>query len=206
MFRKQTAIAIAVAAAVGLVVSLSASAGPATAATGNQGYAVYRDGVVGFEWHTGLMDDPHYNTTTLPVTHHPGSGTVTFGTWAKFLDGNTYKGVYRPKTAPSSSARDSFVSMGRKLINEDIPYNLGYQVMYDTGTAGTYVDPIEIKSIRCDGVIEYVYEWYNYKVYGGDWWDVTKNDYVTRELHSGFGVTPKIQASSYLTKVSSSLP
>lgn len=31
--------------------------------------------------------------------------------------------------------------------------------------------------MRCDGVVEYIYEWYSYRVFGNDTqWDVTKND------------------------------
>lgn len=178
----------------------------AEAATGNQGYAVYRDGVAGIEWHAGIMDDPHYTTTSYPVIHHPGSGYVKLATWAQFLDKQTYKGVYRPKVAPTSAARDNFKTMARKLVGENIPYDLQFQVNYATGI-GTWVDPAEVRGMRCDGVVEYVFEWYGYRVYGNDgMWDVTKADAIIKLLHSGIGVTPKIQANSYLTKITSSLP
>lgn len=54
-----------VAFATGLIASSLISTQSAAAASGNQGYAVYRDGVAGgLFWHAALMDDPHYNTTT----------------------------------------------------------------------------------------------------------------------------------------------
>ena len=69
------------------------------------------------------------------------------------------------------------------------------------------MDPNEVTKMRCDGVIEYVYEWYGFRVYGSDTrWDVTKADFWIRDAHSLFAVTPKSQARSYLTKVTSSLP
>ncbi|MHB8170196.1 MAG: hypothetical protein ACYDG6_01435 [Thermincolia bacterium] len=187
------------------------------AATGYQGYAIYRDGVFfNANWHAGMMDEP-YSTDTLPVVHHPGSGGtapyVKWDSWANFLDGKNFKGVYRPKTtpsgtigAPSSSDRDLFVSMGRKLTTEAIEYNLAYQVYYDIGTSGVWVDASDITSMRCDGVVEYIYEWYGFRVYGSDtYWDVTSVSYWGRDHHSGTAITPEKQPG-YLTLVTTSVP
>lgn len=182
---------------------------PAYAATGNQGYAVYRDGVLGnYSWHAAIMSLPHWNSANLPVIHHPGSGKwVEYGTWPEFMGGKVYQGVYRPKTAPTSANRDSFLYMGRRLIDERVSYTLLYQVYYNTSAAGTWVDPGEITSMRCDGLVEYIYEWYGFRVYGSDaLWDVTRASWSGREHHSGNLVTPKSQAQSYLTKITSSMP
>ena len=178
------------------------------AATGYQGYAIYRDGVFfNTTWHAGIMDEPYCDTYIYPVVHHPGSGYVKWDSWENFLDGNNFKGVYRPNSSPSSSTRDLFVAMGRKLKDEQISYNLAYQVYYDTGSSGTWVDPSEISSMRCDGVVEYTFEWYGYRVYGSDtYWDVTKNSFLGRNHHSGTAVTPKSQAEDCLTLVTSSVP
>lgn len=204
--KKVTTILFAFAAATGSLLGWAAE--PAAAVTGNQGYAVYRDGVFfNYTWHAAILDDPHYNTTTLPVTMAPGgSSNVKYASWSSFLDGNTYMGLYRPKTAPTSAARDNFIYMERKLIGEAIPYSLIFQVDYNWATAGTYVDPAEIKGIRCDGVVEYVYEWYNYHVYGGTDWDVTVSSAWIQNLHSANAITPKLQAQSYLTRITTSLP
>lgn len=184
---------------------------PAYAATGNQGYAVYRDGVTVVtvaDWHGAIMSLPHWNTGSLPVIHARGTGQwVQYGTWSEFMNGKTYQGTYRPKVAPTSAQRDSFLSMARRLVDENISYNLGYQVYYNSSTAGTWVDPSEITSMRCDGVVEYIYEWSGFRVYGSNtYWDVTKASVSARESHSGTAVTPKKQAQTYLTKVTSSLP
>lgn len=183
-------------------------AAPACAATGNQGYAVYRDGVFGnYTWHAAIMSLPHWNSDTLPVIHHPGTGWVGYGTWPEFIAKKTYQGTYRPKVAPTSANRDSFLSMARRLADERVSYNVAYQVYYNTSTAGTWVDPAEITSMRCDGVVEYIYEWYGFRVYGSNtYWDVTKAGRSSRDHHSGNAVTPKSQAQSYLTRVTTSLP
>ncbi len=176
--------------------------GTVDAATGNQGYAVYRDGVFfGFDWHAGLMDEPD-STYYLPILHAPGtSDVVKWDSWSNFIDGNTFKGTYKPTQNPSSIMRDAIVAMGRNLRTENISYNLAYQVYYNTSTASTYVKYDEISSMRCDGVIEYIYEWYGYRVYGSDTqWDVSKNDFWIRDAHSGTAITPKKQVN-YLTAI-----
>lgn len=192
-----------------VLIAGSTLAAPAFAATGNQGYAVYRDGVVfNLTWHGALMDDPHWNTTSLPVVQAIGSsGNVKWDTWKNFLGGKAYMGTYRPKAIATSVPRDNFVYMGRRLKDDQIPYSLLYQVEYNTRTSGNWVEPDEVTTMRCDGVVEYVYEWYGFRVFGSDSrWDVTKVDFWNREAHGSGNVTPKSQAQNYLTKVSSSLP
>jgi len=91
--------------------------------------------------------------------------------------------------------------MARNLASEYIPYTLTYQVWYDLDDAGTYVAPSQIIEMRCDGVVEYIYEWYGFRVYGNDnYWDVTKNSFWAREEHSAAWIYPKTQRN-YLTWV-----
>ena len=197
--------------AVATLLASSLAVAPAYAATGNQGYAVYRNGVVvgtTDQWHAAVMSLPHWNTNTLPVIQAPGgSSWVQYGKWSEFMGGKTYQGTYRPKTAPTSADRDNFLSMARRLIDDNIPYTPFYQVDYKVSTAGTWVDPGEITGMRCDGVIEYIYEWYGFRVYGSATnWDVTRALSANKGAHSLTNVTPRIQAQSYLTKITSSLP
>lgn len=172
------------------------------AATGNEGYAVYRDGVAaGLTWHAAIMDQRYPSTTTLPVVQATAGNTVKAATWASFLNGNTFVGVYRPNSAPSSYYRDLFKAMGRVLADEQISYNVAYQVYYNTSTSGPWVDPAEISSMRCDGVVEYIYEYYGFRVAGNDdSWDVSKVALSNMNIHSGGYINPKSQ-TSYLTKL-----
>lgn len=198
-----------VASVVGLTAAhLCGFVGQAEAASGSQGYAVYRDGVAAnLTWHAAIMDDPHWNSTSYPVIQAPGTGNVVYDTWNSFLAGNTYQGRYRPKSAPSSTQRDQFLATAHRIVTERIPYSLAYQVWYNTTTSGTYVSTDEIQGIRCDGVVEYVYEWHSFRVYGSNsLWDVTVNSSSARLHHSGTAVTPKSQARTYLTKIADSLP
>lgn len=189
--------------------SLSGSTQAADAATGNKGYAVYRDGVFfGYTWHAGLMRVAHKGSSDKPLIMAPGGEkNVIRDTWSHFLDGNSYKGTYRPKRAPNSAQRDLFVYTAQQLVDDKIPYSLYYQLNYPVNDVGYYVEPSEIKGIRCDGVIEYVFEWYSFHVYGGaTYWDITKASSTRKDFHSGIQITPKSQAKSYLTLVTNSAP
>ena len=153
-----------------------------------------------------MMDSAYISDSYLPVLHHPGTGYVKWDTWDNFLGGKNFKGVRKPNGTVTSSDRDLFVAMGRVLRTENISYNLAYQVYYNTSTAGYWVDPEDISSMRCDGVVEYIYEWYGFRVYGSDdKWDVTRNDYWVREHHSGGSVTPETQVN-YLSLVTTEVP
>ncbi|MNW26931.1 hypothetical protein D3C74_37140 [compost metagenome] len=153
------------------------------------------------DWHAGLWDEPS-STSVLPIMHAPGPGSVLqWDSWEDFLNGNNFMGTYKPNKFASSSMRDAFVAMGRNLRTEKVPYNLAYQVYYNHSSASNYVHYDEITSMRCDGVVEYIYEWYSYRVYGNDSrWDVTKNDVLNREQHSGTAITPKKQVN-YLVEI-----
>lgn len=172
------------------------------AASGYQGYAVYRDGVFfNTTWHAGIYIQPsssHYS----PIVHAAGgTSKVSEDSLESFLDGENYKGVYKPNNSPTSSYRDLYVAMARNLASQNISYNLAYQVYYNTSTASTYVQPNEVSSMRCDGVVEYIYEFYSARVYGSDaQWDVTRNDSSIRNHHSGIAITPRSQIN-YLTEL-----
>jgi hypothetical protein len=178
----------------------------ASAASGFQGWAVYRDGAAAdFDWHTALMDEP-YSSNYLPVLHHPGSGNyVKWDSWSNFMHGDNFKGTYKPKKYASSSQRDLFVSMGRKLRTESIPYSKYFIVNYNLANSGSWVEASEVTGMRCDGVIEYIYEWYGFEVYGGPYWDISKVSYLNHDAHAGAQISPMRQVA-YLTMVSASRP
>jgi len=167
----------------------------ASASTDWSGYAIYRDGVLGnLNDHAGLMDEPDISYYK-PVIHAPGIGNgVIWDSWDNFLNGNNYIGIYRPKNATmTSTLQDSFVSKARELKNAGLSYNILDQIVYDAGS-DTWVRPEHISHIRCDGVVEYVYEWYGYRVGGpDDEWDITRNLTANYWEHSGFFITPRKQ-------------
>ncbi|MGF7048527.1 hypothetical protein J2T13_003035 [Paenibacillus sp. DS2015] len=190
-----------------MISALNIGAENVNAATGNQGYAIYRDGVFfNSTDHAGFMNKPDTNSYTNPIIHHSGNGYVNFDTYTGFLANNTFKGVYRPNGTVSSTNRDTFVATARTLQTEQISYNLMFQVNYTDFEVGSYVSPDEVTEMRCDGVVEYVYEWNNFKVYGNSTnWDVSKATLANKDEHRATQVTPRSQRN-YLTLVQTSKP
>lgn len=197
MKRKKRFVSAVLAVLLSFVLATGAGAGDW------HGYAVYRDGVItdgtlNVNWHAALMDKATMNSS-LPVTHIGGLGQrVKYASWSEFMDGKSYMGIYRPKKAPNAAAFDSFVVMGRKLVNDNISYTLFGQIDYNSSSNWVYTS--DITRIRCDGVVEYCYEWNNYRVYGADdCWDICYPTSKNKQEHSGIKVTPKSQAQQYLT-------
>ena len=148
-----------------VVVATRFSVAEANAAGTWKGYAVYRDGVVlNINDHAALMDENNIGVYK-PIIHAVGYGnTVQWGTWSEFLDGNNYLGLYRPKNCTiTSTLANSFISKAREL--RGISYNVLDQIVYSAGSS-TWVNPENISCLRCDGVVEYTYEWYGYRVGG----------------------------------------
>jgi len=177
-----------------------------TSATGNwKGYAVFRDGVFGIQYHTAIMQTDTKNST-YPVIHADGTNPVKSDTWSNFMDGNTFQGICWPKNCTQNSTNQNAFVAKAKLLKE-IPYIFSAQMYYGvTGTNAT-IQPSSILNIRCDGVVEYVYEYFGYRVGGADGvWNISKNNLNNYNAHSGTNITPYGQCWYYLTRVSSSLP
>lgn len=171
---------------------------PVYAAEGLEGYAIHRDGAfMNTTWHAGLMDESQPNRS-LSVTHAGQSkSTVKYDSWADFLNGNNFKGFYMPKSGIASNGRDNVKSMGRKLISENLLYTPVQQITADAGNA-TWISPSHISAIRCDGVVEFCYEYFGYRIYGNDEkWDISKNG--NQSHHALASVTPKVQAENYMS-------
>lgn len=174
-----------------------------------KGYAIYRDGISGGNLnvndHAGLMDEKNKNVYK-PVLHAPGYGSnVEWGTWDEFINGKNYLGIFRPKNITITETKaNSFVAKAREL--RGISYNVLDQIVYSAGS-NDYVRPEHISHLRCDGVVEYTYEWYNHRVGGGNnSWDISVNELDNYWAHSGFEITPRKQNQELLYKVSSTWP
>lgn len=204
--KKKLKILLIVSSIILIFLSFSITSNQSHAASGYQGYAVYRDGVVAanIQWHAGLMHQPYSNSVD-PVIHAPGSfKNVQKGTWSQFLNGNNFKGLYLPNVSPTSSQRDLIVGKARALVTENISYTYVQPLYYTAATTTGRLSPAEITSMRCDGLVEYVYEFYGFKVYGGStYWNITTKSVHNREAHAG--MTPKSQVN-YLKFITSVKP
>ena len=182
------------------------------AASGFQGYAIYRDGVTStgfgnFTWHAAIMGRPT-RAYSNPVIHIGGPGyTVESATWKAFLANGTFQGVYRP-TSMQEATRDNVVATAKELAANDIGYVLFQQMQVSSSSnAGLYIDSDEITAMRCDGVVEYCYEYNGPRIYGSDsLWDISLNSDDVRSHHSGIKIDPKSQAQQYMTLVQTGEP
>lgn len=176
---------------------------PANAATGWQGYAVYRDGVAVIEWHGAIMDKATKDDV-YPVVHAVGPGTnVSFGMWSDFLAGKTFMGYYQPKSELlTNSKRDAVTATARRLAADFIGYTVNMQMNYPIidPPPKPFVQVSDISTIRCDGVIEYCYEYNNIRIYGDNvTWDISRWSEANKALHGLPFITPKVQARNYMT-------
>ncbi len=182
---------------------------------GYKGFAIYCNlpTNTNLDWHAGLMDEP-YATSSLPVIHVNSmlSPVVNWSSFDDFLSNNTFQGVYRPKKAMTDYDRGLVIALARQLKDEDIGYILTAQMQATALPTESKITPDKIQNLRCDGLVEYCYEYYGYRIFGNDqYWDISKSDGNNIMHHAGnplleSNISPKKQAQNYMIKVQSSIP
>lgn len=189
-----------------------------TSTLGYKGYAVYRDlgnfagGIAGAlgspnDWHAGLMDEKYANIN-LSVIEMPGIGhDIQWSNWSDFVDGLTYRGTYKPKQAISDNSRNLIICLARELKTKDIGYIALYQIRATVRPEATKIEPDDVVDIRCDGLVEYCYEYFGFRVFGNDtYWDISKASAGNIAHHNENNIMPKAQAQQYLNLVTTSIP
>ncbi|MPM96390.1 hypothetical protein SDC9_143553 [bioreactor metagenome] len=104
----------------------------------------------------------------------------------------------------SSLARGNVNARAEMLVNDNISYSILRQMSINESglTIGTKISANRIMYMRCDGVIEYCYEYYGFRVYGNDtYWDLSTFGLLTISHHSYNDINPETQATYYLTQV-----
>lgn len=192
---------------------------PSQAATGYQGYAVYRGGVAfGLEWHAGIMLQPSLTSETasgfVGQVENQTPDASEEGSWKDFLiDGNIstneeedFKGCYGPFYNMTGAQRNAVLATARLVAAAEIEYTVMQQIYYrheNNPTGKTKVLPSDIDRMRCDGYVEYAYEYNGIRIYGDDnYWNISKwgDEYIVE--HSGISITPKKQAEDYMRFIS----
>lgn len=198
-----------------LTVLVTVFSHPAEAATGMQGYAAYRDGVAGvIEWHAAIMDKAS-SDDIYPVIHADKGSNVGYAWWYEFMNGteeypysnNNFIGYYRPLSNITSSQRDQVTATARSLAADFIGYTVWGQINYpvdNNPTGKTTVEKSDITAMRCDGVVEYCYEYNNVVIYPkySSYWDISHWSKANYDEHIAVQITPAIQATEYMTLVS----
>lgn len=158
--------------------AVSATLSSATGARGARnrlGNALYRDGVgslgVEIDWHAGLVghaSGPFYQSGEWVIHHPGGSAVVQYDTFTTFLtdkNGEVHKdkGEFYLSTVSQSTAYDIFYT-AHDLTNESIAYT--FSPMLRTSKSYGTIEPSDITKIRCDGVVEYCYEYNGVRLQG----------------------------------------
>lgn len=177
------------------------------AATNAKGFAVYRQGnFPNPSGHAGLVfKNSVEDSDAIIHVISEDDYLIRKTSLDDFKDNQDFYGYYVPDTLKDLSATDranklsSVISRANALsaINKDsLGYNLVLQVMYltDKNNNGR-VDINEITSMRCDGLVEYCYEYYGFSVYADD---ISKFDISIRDNHCAPNITPKQQIKHYL--------
>lgn len=177
------------------------------AAVNAKGFSIYRQGnVPNPSGHAGLVRSNNVSASQAIIHVLSGGNSLVRKTSLNtFIDNQDLYGYYVSKTlkdlndADRTNKLSSVISRAETLAtisNDDLVYNLVYQVWYskDSNSNGR-VDTNEITSMRCDGLVEYCYEYYGLSVYGGD---ISKFDTSIRNNHCAPNVTPKQQIKHHL--------
>lgn len=130
--------------------------------------AIYRSGAFGYN-HAGVYnggvwvgDDYYYTAYEMPG----GDDSVELNLMDVFIGSETYYGSYGHPNVDTSAEEDNILDTCSDLENDDtIAYTWDDMIIPESGF-GSYISPSEIANIRCDGVVEYAYEWNNFWVWG----------------------------------------
>ena len=178
------------------------------AAANVKGFSVYRQGnFPNPSGHAGLVNKESVedNDSIIHIISGDADHLIRKTSLAEFKDGQDFYGYYIPETLESLSASDRSIMLSRVISRartlsvmnrEALGYNLINQVWYTTdANSNGRVDITEISSMRCDGLVEYCYEYNDFDVYGDD---ISEFDFDIRDDHSAPNVTPKQQIKHYL--------
>lgn len=145
-------------------------------ATGFQGYAVFRKGIFsGLAGHAGLMvGASSYAAQAVVEANLNGVEIVNWDTFMANLAASNFWGVYEPNSGISNSGRDLVVGTAYNLNTFHPGYTAAAPIAYPASLFGkAKLYPSDIVNIRCDGVVEYSYEYNSYKIFGNLHWNIS---------------------------------
>lgn len=179
---------------------------------GYKGYAVYRElswitNIFVNNWHAGFMNKPYANNSNS-IIHASGLNDIVEKTsWNGFIDGEPYYGLYRPKQSITDNQRISVIALARELETKDIGYIATHQIQATLWPDRTKIEPDAIVSLRCDGLVEYCYEYYGIRIFGSDsLWDISVSSAENLAHHNHTDVRPRRQAQEYMTLITTAVP
>lgn len=99
-------------------------------------------------------------------------------------------------------------AQGLAVYRDGVPLGADFEwhaaIMY-YGAGGAKVQPSEITDLRCDGVIEYCYEYNDVRIFGSDtYWNISVRSIAHTNAHAC--IWPQNQAQNYMSRVSPDKP
>lgn len=185
------------------------------------GYSILTSGGWGFG-HTGIMYrddfyDPNGSMRSNSVIHISSyTSPVEYGSYSDFIGGNNFIGYYCPKSTVTVAQRNLIISTAKCLKQhsdaKEIKYRASGQIDYSNyttmnfyGRANTKVImPNNITRLRCDGFVEYCYEYNNIRISGSDsYWNIAIAETPNQNWHNSSlsVISPKIQAYTYMNSM-----
>ncbi|MFZ2538981.1 MAG: hypothetical protein WAX04_08770 [Oscillospiraceae bacterium] len=171
--------------------------------------AIYRSGAYGYN-HAGVYNggvwvgnDYYYTAYEMPG----GDASVELNLMDQFIDSETYYGSYAHPDVDTTTEQNNILATCSDLENDDaIAYTWADMIIPESGVSG-YIFPSQIANLRCDGLVEYAYEWRNFWVWGRanpcntygtpQNHDVSDVDYYSEHNNLGLDgwgeVSPKVQ-------------
>lgn len=185
------------------VISTSAVSVQPFSTTNRLGHAIYRDGVVFDQWHTGIVahaSGPEYSSDGNWVVHARGSGKTTgydtFDTFLRNKEGEkqNYVGERYMSTMTLSDHYNIFFT-AEDMATEAIPYTFVNMISVSL-LAPAQLEVSDIEKIRCDGFVEFAYEYNGIKLQASSvYWDIST--YLGAINHDGILLTPKTQYDTF---------
>lgn len=133
----------------------------ANTALANDADARYRDGsMVNYYEHAGVRKaGVGIYEIKGPFKH------VDLSTWESFIGTYAYVGSFSNPTMTSVDKMNVLSTLSAMDADPDITYTAMDMIDW-TSSPGSYINVSEITDLRCDGVVEYSYEWNNIWVWG----------------------------------------
>ncbi len=181
-------------------------------ASSHRGSAIYRNKIssggssfAGLFGHAGLVIENSLSEYVGCIVHMTGDGYAETCDLSDFLaEGDPSAADEYYLATPLQSMTSTQISNVRakaiELVNADFNYTMLGQLHYSSARfgAGRVLVP-HIIALRCDGLTEYCYEFYNIRIYGSNSdWDVSTATEASYNRHYGFNITPYIQMNNYM--------
>lgn len=123
------------------------------------------------------------------------------------MSGNDFLGYFNPKQELSEEDRACVLltAFALYLRTEEINYSLFNLISFSDSNNNGIIDFDEIEGMRCDGFVEYCYEYSGIRVCYDETkpekWNITIIDDEIQDVHSWTKIIPKAQAYDHMTNM-----